>query len=125
MKHFYDNLTNTTDGIVEQTIETADDYNDYKITMYEYEDVKGSQVVNFIKKNLGDYSVTEAAPIFVRVNTVVSGTNYSNDYVNKEHIPDIKNVSAIDYAIMPNAYFHCEIIRSVNKVILGVSFTQQ
>lgn len=125
MKHFYDDLTDTTDEIVEQTIEAAEFYDEYKIIMYEFEDVQGSQVVNFIKKNLGNYSATEVAPIFVRVNTVVSGMNYSNDYVNKEHIPDIKNVSAIDYVIKPNAYFYCEVIRSANKVILGVSFTQK
>lgn len=123
--NFYNRTVDTTDEIIANSDRAIEEFDEYEITMYEYEDVKGSQVVNYIKKNLGEYSSTETAPFFVRVKSKVLGIDYTNDYINKEHIKDIKNVSAVDYFIHPNAYFYCETIRNENKVLLGVMFTQK
>lgn len=125
IKKFYDDTKRSTDKVINHSKEIAEDYDEYELTKYEDQEIKGSEVVNFIKENLGDYLSTETAPIYVRVITVVSGVSYSNDYVNKVHIKDIRNVSALNYFIKPTAYFNCEVIRSANKVILGIKFTQK
>jgi hypothetical protein len=125
VKGFFDNTKRSTDDLIESTTGVVEEFSEYEITMYEDEELQGSQVRNYIKRNLGDYTTTETAPFYVRVKTVVSGTNYIHDYVNKVHIKDIKNVSAVEYFIKPTAYFYCEVIRSENKVILGISFSQK
>lgn len=123
--NFYNNTIDSTDKIIENSVEMSEDFDEYEITMYEFEEVKGSQVVNFIKKNIGGYTISEIAPFFVRVNSSILGKSYSNEYLNKEHIKDIKNVSAVDYYINPNAFFECEVVRNENKVILGIEFIQK
>lgn len=124
-KLFYDDMRHTSDAVAEQTSRTAKELREHEITMYEGEEIRGSEAVNFIKKHLGDYSAEENAPIYVNVKTVFAGTVYNNEYINKKHIKDIRNISAIEYFIKPTACFECEIIRSDNKVILGVSFIQK
>ncbi len=123
--NFYNGTVDTTDKILAKSSKTVDNFDEYEVTMYEYEEVKGSSVVNYIKKNLGEYEATETAPFFIRVSIHALGRSYTNDYTNKEHIIDIKNVSAIDYFINPNAYFECEIIRNENKVLQGIEFVQK
>jgi hypothetical protein len=125
IKNFYDDTKRASDKVIDHSKEITEDYDEYELTKYEDLELKGSEVVNFIKDHLGDYTAGETAPYYVRVKTVVSGVSYSNDYVNKVHIKNIRNVSALDYFIKPTAYFYCEIIRSRNKVILGISFTQK
>ncbi len=120
-----DAFKNTADRIVENTDEMSVDYKEYDLTMYDGEAIRGSQVVNYIKKNLGDYTLEETAPIYIRVLTEVSGSEFINDYINKEHIKSIKNISDINHYIKPTAYFDAEVIRSNNKVILGICFTQK
>lgn len=120
-----DAYKNSADSIIENTDEMSTDYDEYDMTMYDGEELRGSQVVNYIKKNLGDYSSEETAPIYVRVVTKTSGSEYTNDYMNKEHMKDIKNISETEYYIKPTAYFDAEVIRSENKVILGICFTQK
>ena len=52
---------------------------------------KGQEVVNFIKKQLGDYLPTEAAPIYVEVVSKTLDSTYSRIYTtNNEHLEDIK-----------------------------------
>ncbi len=125
MKLNIDNVMKTSNKIVENTEKMSAEYDEYELTMYDGEEIKGSQVVNYIKKNLGDYSSEETAPIYIRVLTVASGSQYTNDYVNKEHIRDIKNISETEHYIKPTACFDAEVIRSENKVILGICFTQR
>jgi hypothetical protein len=125
VKLFYEDMKRTSDTVMEQTSELADDLNEYEITMYEEEEIKGSEAVNYIKRHLGRYTPAESAPFFVRVKTVFAGTTYINEYTNKAHIKDIRDVSAVEKFIKPMGCFYCEVIRSENKVILGVSFTQK
>ncbi len=125
IKLFFDSTRKPMDQIIDSTAAMANELLEREITMYEGEEIKGSEVVNYIKRNLGDYTSAETAPIFVRVKTAFAGTAYTNDYTNKAHIRDIRNVSAMEYFIKPTAYFSCEIIRSENKVVLGVSFIQR
>ena len=123
--NFYHSTVDTTDRILAKSSKTLENFDEYEATMYEYEEVRGSLVINFIKKNLGGYAVAETAPFFVRVSTRALGISYTNDYENKDHIKDIKNVAAVEYYINPNACFECEIIRNENKVIQGIQFIQK
>ncbi len=113
------------DEIIADTEVTAIQIAEYKITMYDGEEIKGSEVVNFIKKNLGDYSSTETSPIYVEVVTNHSGTTYTRRHTNNTNVKEIKNFSNTQYYIKPTALFTGEVIRDQNKVILGIRFTQK
>lgn len=120
-----DSTTDVAEAVVISTEEIAEEYAEYNISMYDGEEVRGSQLTNFIKKNLGDYATTETAPIYVEVITKGSGITYKNKYINKEHLPDIKNFSSTQYYVKPTASFSCEVTKSVNEAILGIKFTQK
>lgn len=91
-----------------------------ELTMYDGMDVRGSDVVNFIKKNLGSFDVTENANFYVQV---VTATNDST-YTNGTYLSDIQNFSTARW-IKPTTVFLCSIIRDANDMILGVSYTQR
>lgn len=110
------------DTILLNTETTTSEYAEHEISKYDGEEIRGSEVTNFIRKQLGDYDTSETAPIYVEVITKISG---SNTYYNKEHIESIKNFSNMQYYIKPTAIFKGEVIRNTNKVILGVRFTQK
>jgi membrane-associated HD superfamily phosphohydrolase len=124
-KVFYEDISVASGKIAEKSIKAAEDFDEYEFTKYEDEEITGSQVVNYIKEQLGDYTAVETAPIYVRVISMVSGIRYSNDYWNKSRIKDIRNVSVVENFIKPTAHFTCEVLRSENKVILGICFTQK
>lgn len=124
-KGFVNSTTEAAGNVVDNTEELASDYAEYEINMYDGEEVRGSEVVSFIKKYLGDYSVSETAPYYVQVKTVTSGTAYTNKYVNKQYIVNIRNFSSNQYYIKPTAKFSCEIVKSTNKAILGINFVQK
>lgn len=113
------------DTVLASTEETVIDYTEHDIVMYDGEDIRGSEVVNFIKKHLGDYDVSDQAPIYVNVITKASASVYTHTYTNNKYIDDIKNFSSIEYYIKPTAIFVGEVIRTDNKVIIGVEFTQK
>ncbi|HHT88927.1 MAG TPA: hypothetical protein GX002_07955 [Clostridiales bacterium] len=117
-------MTRAADIVIANTEGIAAEYAKHDITMYDGEEIRGSEVVNFIKKQLGDYDVTETAPIYVEVFTKVSDSTVYNKYENKKHIKDIKNFSNMQHYIKPTAVFKSEVIINANKVILGVRFTQ-
>ncbi len=119
------NTTNLADQVISSTEETASEYADYEIAKYDGEVIRGAEVVNLIKKQLGDYDGSETAPIFVEVVTKLSGTTYSNKYVNKEFLDDIKNFSRVSNYIKPTALFGSEVVKTSNNVILGVMFHQK
>jgi hypothetical protein len=125
MKNFYDDTKRATDKVINHSKEITEDYDEYELTMYEDQELRGSELVNYIKNHLGDYMADETAPYFIRVKTKAAGVSYTNDYVNKVHIKDIRNVSSANHFIKPTACFVCEVIRSKNKAILGISFTQK
>ncbi|TAH70329.1 MAG: hypothetical protein EWM47_05600 [Anaerolineaceae bacterium] len=117
--------TKLADNIILDTERTASDYAEYDIVKYNCEDIRGSEVTNFIKKYLGDYDTSESAPIYVEVITKASGLTNTNTYSNKEHIENIKNFSNMQHYIKPTAIFTGEVIRTANKVIVGVKFAQK
>lgn len=117
--------TKLADTILLGTETLVSEYSEYDISKYDSEYIKGSELTNFIKKNLGNYEMTEKAPIYVEVITKNSGSTRSNIYKNKQHIDNIKNFSNMQYYIKPTAIFKGEVIRNANKVMLGVKFTQK
>ena len=125
VKNSLHSSTDIADEIIKHENEVAADYADYDITMYDGEEVRGDQVISFIKKQLGDYSSSETAPIYVQVLTKVSGTTNTNTYTNKMRIADIKNFDKAQYYIKPTAYFTGEVIKTANKAILGIKFVQK
>ena len=117
--------TNLADVVISNSQETATYYAEYDISKYNGEEVRGQEVVNFIKKQLGDYLPTEAAPIYVEVVSKTLDSTYSRIYTNNEHLEDIKNFSKAQHYIKPTAVFLGRVIRNENKVIIGVRFTQK
>jgi hypothetical protein len=117
--------TRLADNVIASTEDTASYYAEYDILMYDGEQIRGSEVVNFIKKRLGDYSTTQKAPIYVEVVKKAPGSNHNHTYTNNEYIADIKNFSSIERYIKPTAIFIGEVIKTENRVILGVKFTQK
>lgn len=110
-------------SVIAKTEETAIAFSEHDILMYDGEEIRGSEVVNFIKKHLGDYSETEIAPIYVEVKK--TGSDDTIKYTNSKHIKNIKNFSNEEHYIKPTAIFTGQVIRNENKVILGVRFTQK
>lgn len=90
------------------------------LTMYDGLEVQGSDVINFIKENLGDYTSTETAPVTVNVITSKSNNTYING-ASVENICDFTN----DKYIKPIAKFDCKVIRNSNNAITTLRFTQK
>jgi hypothetical protein len=104
----------------EQLVDFANELSDSDIKMYDGLDVTGSDVVNFIKRELSDYSSSEIAPVYVYVKT----TNGENTYYNGEYISNIQNFTTTKY-IKPTSKFIGDIVRDANEVIIGVKFIQK
>lgn len=108
--------SNTIDDMVSLNHDLID--NDIK--MFDATEVTGSDVINFIKKQLGDYEVGETAPLYITIKSNISEYNHTN----KEHIESIRDFRHM-YYIKPTAIFKGEVIKNENEVILGVSFIQK
>ena len=117
--------TATTDRIIGEVREQAEDYLESEITMYDGETLRGDEVRNIIKEQLGNYSASEVAPIYIKVTTAMNGTTYHNTYQNKQYIGYIKDISSNQYFIKPTVYFQGTVIRSANQAILGITFVQK
>jgi hypothetical protein len=124
-KNFYHTTSTAAKNMIKGTEEFAEVYTDYDINQYDGEEVRGSEVINLIKKNLGDYTSPETAPLYVYVETVISGVRYKNKYLDNAHLNDIKNFSKPDFYIRPTAFFDCKVVKSKNKAILGINFIQK
>jgi len=109
--------------IIAKTEETAAEISEYDILIYDGEEIRGAEVINFIKKHLGDYSETETAPIFVEV--IKNGSAEVKKYTNNKYISALKNFSDNEHYIKPTALFTGHVIRNENKVILGIRFVQK
>ena len=119
-----ESTTRVADIIIADTEGLASEYAEHNIKIYDGEENRGSEVVNFIKRMLGDYSSLETSPLYVEVVTRRSESTYINTYINNEHIDDIRNFSSLEYYIKPTTLFMGQVIRTRNKVIVGVKFTQ-
>lgn len=103
-----------------QIAEIDDDIKDGDIMKYDGNKVNGSEVINFIKRQLGDYFAGETSPIYIYVKTSVS----ENTYTDKSYFANITDFTDTRY-IKPTAVFMGQVIKNENKVIIGVSFVQQ
>lgn len=97
-----------------------DDIIDSGIKKYDDTKVNGSEVINCIKKLLGDYPEGETAQIYIYVKTSKS----ENTYTDKSYFSNITDFTDSRY-IKPTAVFMGKVIQNENKVILGLSFVQQ
>lgn len=113
------------ESVISKTEETAAEFSEHDILMYDGEEIRGAEVVNFIKRHLGDYTEAEKAPIYVEVTTKKSETSHTHIYENNKYIPDIKNFSDESHYIKPTALFTGKVIRNENKVIIGIKFIQK
>lgn len=116
----YKHSSNVQKEVTKQQSHFAEELTEYDLTMYEGKEVGGSDVVNFIRRNLGDYISTETAPVYIKVTTTVS----ENTYINGEYIEEINNFASTMY-IKKDALFLCSITRDKNKVIVGVNYSQK
>lgn len=103
-----------------QMAELNDDIKDSDVKNYDDTFVYGSDVVNCIKKYLGDYSDGKPGPIYIYVKTLKS----DNTYTDASKLADIKDF-AHDRYIKPTAVFDSDILRNENKIIIGISFIQR
>jgi len=90
------------------------------LIMYDELEVTGSDVTNFIKKHLGDYTAIETAPIYVYVKTSTT----ENTYKNGAFIENIRTFTDIKY-INPLGKFAGDIVRDANDVNIGMKFIQK
>lgn len=103
-----------------QMSEINEDIKNSGILKYENMEIYGSEVVNCMKENLGDYTEAEAAPIYIRVETSSS----TNTYTNGTLIDEVRDFTKPRY-IKPTAIFRGDIIKNINDVIIGLNFIQQ
>ncbi len=111
---------NTSDTAIDKINNFNKELSESDLTMYDGIEIKGSDVINFIKKNLGSYDATEQADCHIRVITAVS----DNTYINGSYISDIQNFSST-FFINQEALFRCDITRDANDVIVGIDFAQR
>ena len=105
----------------EQITKLNNDIKDSGITKFEKLEVQGSEVINFIKKYLGDYSEGETGEIYISVKT----NNSENTYTNGAYIDYFYDFTNSEYYIKPTGLFRGEVIKNENEVILGVEFVQK
>ncbi|MDF2544373.1 MAG: putative rane protein [Herbinix sp.] len=105
---------------VSQMTEINSELADRDLKMYDGLTVSGSEVVNVIKKQLGDYSSTETAPLYINVKT----KSAENTYKNSSNLSNIRNFNHAMY-IKPTATFLGKVVKDLNQTILGISFSQQ
>ena len=103
-----------------QMSELNEDIKNSGILKYEDMDIYGSEVVNCMRENLGDYTSAETAPIYVRVETTAS----TNTYTNGSILNEVRDFTKQRY-IKPTAVFRGDIIKNTNDVIIGLNFIQQ
>lgn len=111
---------NTSEAAIEKINNFNTELAESDLIMYVGIEVKGSDVVNFIKKNLGSYDASEQADLYIRVLTATNDSTYRNG----GYIADIQNFSSVRF-INQEASFQCDIKRDANDVIVGISFAQR
>lgn len=115
-----DTAREISDSAVKQMTDLNNDIQNSDIKMYDDAEVEGSEVVNLLKKQLGDYSTGETASIYIYIKTTISENTYTND----AFFLNIKNFTDIRY-IKPTALFTGKVVINPNKVIIGLSFIQK
>lgn len=96
------------------------DLKESELTKYDGVKVSGSDVRNFIKKQVGHYDETEEAPVTVCVTT----TKGTFSFINTEYLLNIKKQEDKRY-ISPIHNFICSVVRDENDVISKILFSEQ
>lgn len=89
-------------------------------TRYDGITVSGSDVLNFIKKNLGGITAGKTGEVYVELKTEKT----ENTYVDSTYIKNLRDFADTRY-VNPVAVFDASIIRDVNEVIVGIRFVQE
>lgn len=90
------------------------------IMKYDRLEVTGSDVVNFIKKHLGDYNSSETGPFTIKIVTNIGQVNHTNSS-NIDYITNFTHA----YYIKPTASFKGYVTKNQNGVITEIKFQQQ
>lgn len=114
-----DNAKALSDTANEQITNMNQEMSNGEIMIYE-DEVYGADVINAIKKLLGNYTSTETAPLYVYVKT----SNSENTYINSTYFSYITDFTNSKY-IKPTAVFDGEVVKNKNRVIVGIKFIQQ
>jgi len=115
-----DTAREVSSSAISQIASMNDDIKDSNLLKFDDVEVTGSDVVNCMRKYLGDFTSSETAPISVYVKT--STTEYT--YCNGAYNTNIKNFTDTRY-IKPTAVFAGDIIKNANNVIISIVFKQK
>ena len=110
-------LSNTA---IAQVTDLNNELKDSGIKKYDGISVMGSEVINVMKKYLGDYEEDATGPLYVYVDT----EDLKITYYNKAYFSDIIDFTDEHY-IKPTATFLGEVIKNENDVIVGINFVQE
>lgn len=94
--------------------------NEDSVMMYDGEEVEGSTVLNFFKKNLGDYDTGDTAPMSI---TIVLKTK-TTTYYNGSALDSLKSSSDPQY-IKPTWIFVGAVTKNKNGIITNITFNQK
>lgn len=113
------NIGKDTGGdVINRFIEFSTELQEVEIMQYDGATVSGSDVINFIRKNLSEYPAGSTVPFTIVVKTGTVTTHKDNSA-----IANIMNFSHVSY-INPTAKFKGKVVRNTNGVIVSVTFTQ-
>lgn len=104
----------------QQLTEFAKELSERNLLQYDNLLVKGSDVINLMKRELNNYGEDEEAPIYVKVETKTGVNQYNNGKV----IESCREFTDGRY-IKPIAIFLGSVVKNQNDVIIGVHFIQQ
>lgn len=79
--------------------------------------VLGSDVVNFIYRNLSPHSSISSSPVYIYVDNGLEAKTFSNN----ENIKETKDFTS-NYYIHPLGKYRGQVIRNGNDVITGIAF---
>lgn len=96
------------------------DLSEQPITRFDEVAVMGSDVVNFMKQQLGSYKEGEEAPLYITIHTDTLGATYNN----KTYLSEVRDFNSSRY-INPTESFVGEVVEDDNDVIVGVIFNQE
>ena len=118
--YVHDNSQRLGSTVTRQIIDLNNELTQSDISKYDGLEVTGSDVINFIKKYLGDYTIEESGPFSV----VVDVGSQTKVHSNKEYIHMITNFSS-EYYIKPTSKYMGSVKKNENLVIVSVQFAKK
>lgn len=118
--YVFDNSKRLGSTVTNQIIDLNNDLTQSDIMKYDGLEVSGSDVINFIKKYLGDYTKEEIGPFRI----VVEKGSQIDIHKNKEFTHLISDF-ANSYYIKPTSKFKGSVEKNENLVIVSVKFIRK